>query len=368
MSENHKQIFGMQFDFENKVASTSAHQISYDKQTYVSHFSTNNAFYVVTVDNDDANLILHEFKSAQMNQQVLDFSETGLVKTSDKPTALRALLEEHALVMIDTESLNPLFYCTAKIKYYLSNGKLYITADHQLHETIVVEVNLADFSVNYKHVAQSHFEKPGKANSYLINNKLYQIKANEDRLGVKVTDNVTAQDSIIIANTKQSEITEKNSPFLSQTARQTPRQIKNTERFLRALSSSLPGISIYQTPDSKLVTIGGISYVASSSDILLGVAAGVGMVLTGTDLYLDGLVPNDNLRTVFYETHLDEQNRFVKKEQEILAADKLSMFFEQQKGTSLMSVVPYRGYFIAGYYVEKENKFYLRKFSDGFVD
>lgn len=363
MSEDMKQVFAVQVDVEKAIASTTEHTLIYDNESYLGHFNTNDAFYVITVDHQEADLHFYEFSSGRVRQNTVNL-KAELLRPTDNSKALRATFDEHALVKIDPDHLNPLFYCTAKVKYYVAENVFRLTADHERSETIVIDIDLNTFGISSKKIPQPQLSKPGDSNSFLLDNMLYQVKVNKEQINVSVTDLASAETFVVIDESNSAEIAQRNSPLLSQTGNQSARTIKNTERFLKTLASALPGISVYQTPDSKLVTIGGISYVASSGDILLGVAAGVGMVLSGTDLYLDGMIPSENLRTVFYETHLGDDLKYRKNEQQILAADKISMFFDSENGESLISTIRYKDYFICGYYNDRENLYVIRKFSD----
>ncbi len=131
------------------------------------------------------------------------------------------------------------------------------------------------------------------------------------------------------------------------------------------LSAADIGISVYNNSYPILVTVGGVDYIPSTGNVILGIAAGAGMVMGGADVDLTGLIANDNLRTVFFEITLDDALKPVHDGQPILAADKVQTFLQLADERINSILTKYNQDFLLGYYSSRQKKYILRRFFDG---
>lgn len=365
-----KKIKAISFDLKNRKTSENVFELPFEKELILSRFSENNSYYIMTVSKTEDELKLYVFQDGKMKEKFIDFSEFKILDIKSTPLKLWSVFEENPLEKMEVDELNSLVYATSKAKFYVLNDKIILTFDHNVSETQIFEINLQTYKIEEKKIAQEALKTgTGKSNSYFSDNKLYQLKVNENELFLVVKNYNSGELITTYSISKDEIINFKNAPLFSQTGKQRQKEFKNTKKFLERLDESNIGISVYEAPYNSFITIGGIRNVASTGGILLGVAAGVGVAISGgSDLFIDDFMMDNNLQVSYFETHLDLKSQYLKKQQETLATDYIAQFLDQNNEISLASAFRFKDYFILGYYDTKEKKYVLRKFQDDFVD
>lgn len=364
VSENFKQIAAVHFDFENRSNTTQTFDLPLPDQTVIGSFSEQNNFYLLSFD-EQQKLHCYTFINGSVRDNTIDFSRFTFVNSSGKEVKFSNLLTQNPPEKIQTNSLVPLYYGTKKIKYYVTGDKMVLTLDHNSAETQLFEIDLTDFSVVEKKFAYPALSNDVRVNSYFNDNKLFQLKLNETEL--ILTAKTMAGEILHTYSAKATDsIAFKNSPLYTQTGNQRAFPLKTTKKFLRRLSMSNVGLSVYKTPDEFMVTVGGSRDVASTDEILLGVTAGVGVALSGGgDIgFMADFFDRDNLQTTYFEGLFDENFTYKDLEQQRLASDYVSEFYGKNQAFEAADLFPYRNYYILGYYDPKAKEYVLRKFRD----
>lgn len=366
---NFKKIKSISFDLKTRKTAENLFEIPFEKEHILSSFSENNSFYIMTVSKTEDELKLYVFQDGKMKEKFLDFSAFKIVDTKNKPLKLWSVFDENPLEKIEIDELNSLVYATSKTKFYVLDDKIILTLDHIVSETQIFEINLQNYKLEEKKIAQEILKTgSGKSNSYLSDGKLYQLKVNKNELLLAVKNYKSGELINTFTTSKDEMIAHKNSPLFSQTGNQRQREFKNTKKFLERLEDSNIGISVYEAQYNSFITIGGIRDVASTGGILLGIASGVGAVASGTSVFVNDFMDEESLQVNYFETHLNPKSQYFKKEQEILASDYVAQFLDQKKDISLASTFKFKDHYILGYYDTKEKKYVLRKFQDDFID
>lgn len=365
-----KKVKATSFDLKNRIASEVSFELPFENEMILSSFSENNLFYIMTVSKTGDELKLYVFQDGKMKEKFIDFSEFKIVDTKSKPLKLWSVFNENPLEKIQVDELNSLVYSASKAKFYVLKDKIILALDHTVSETHIFEINLQNYKVVEKKIAQEPLKNgAGKSNSFLSDNKLYQLKVNSDELLFTVKNYTSGEVINHFSTLKEEVIQHKNSPLFSQTGKQRQKEFKNTKKFLERLDDSNIGISVYENAYNSFITVGGIRYVASTGDVLLGIASGVGTIASGGYTgFEDGIMYDGALQVNYFETHLDLKSNYIKKEQEILAMDHVSHFLNQNKDISTASTFKFKNHYILGYYDTKAKKYVLRKFQDDFID
>src|SRR5690606_30037335 len=119
---------------------------------------------------------------------------------------------------------------------------------------------------------------PSESNSFVSGELLYQLKANDTEIRISVKELSTGIQKNSFGALIDGDMTSLNSPLLIQTGSQPAREVRNHKRFFKMLSAADIGISVYNNSYPILVTVGGVDYVPSTGNVILGIAAGAGMV------------------------------------------------------------------------------------------
>lgn len=366
-TEDYKKIASYSFDYKNKTVATKEYNFPFKDELLLNSFSENNTYYFISLLEKEEKLKFYVFQNDTVIEKKVDFSGF-LFANENKKSKLSDVLEAYPLEKMDTQSLNPLFYCTEKVKFYVLGHKMILTFDLASSESQIFEIDLQDFEVQERKITKPNLkEGVGSSNSFYHQGKFYQMKASENEIIFTIKDYVSTEIIGTYNSFKEDTIAYKNSPFLTQTGNQRTKELKNTKNFLNRLDGSEVGISVYKIPEDFLITLGGKRNVASSGNILLGVSLGVAGVISGNSSFLlDDLADNTNMQMLYFETNLDQAFNYKKKEQQLLAVDYISQFLQENENAGLTSTFKFKDYYILGYYDRKEKKYLLRKFQDFF--
>ncbi|MGK4566369.1 hypothetical protein [Flavobacterium sp. 3HN19-14] len=368
-SDDYKKILASHYDFESKKATSIPYTLDFNGEEITNSFSENNIFYVITLEKTKPLLKIYMLHDGQMEVKTLDFSPYSFIDNDNSIVGFEKIIERNPIEKVDTKTLNPLLTGVSKSKLYVYDDKFVLALDYNTALTQVLEIDLSTFSISEKSVVKPVLKKAAKSNSYYMDGKLYQFVVNDTEMALSAIDLNTGVLPLKTYNISENDsIAFSNSPLYSQTGNHRSRELKNTKKFLRRVSDSDIGLTVYKTPNDILLTVGGIREVASTGGIILGVTVGVGMVMTGTGAPIDGLLDNET-QAVYFEGLFDESFEHKNLEQQRLASDYISQFLQDHYAISNEIIFPYKDFFIMGYYDSDAKQYIMRKFrDDGFND
>jgi len=362
-SRDFKKMHSISFDFENRTNKTENFQFTFPDESILNTFSENNSFYILTLPKKQDKLKIYVLRNGEMDEKSLDFSTYKFTDENGKVKTFNELINENGLEMIDTKALNPLFKTVGKSKMYVDGSKAVLTFDSNT-QTQLLQIDLNTFAISQQIIPQSVLvNQVGKSNSYFHQDKLYQLKTNEEELAITAVDLKSGQLIKKYYADTNDTISFRNSPLLSQTGNQSGRALKNTKKFLQRLKLSDVGISVYKTPTDIMLTVGGVRNVASTGNVILGITAGAAMVATGSGSDFGLLFDDGNLQSTYFEALFDDKFEHQNVAQQGLAVDFLSQFLNENDVT-LQSFFAFKDYYILSYYDSKKKEYVMRKFED----
>jgi hypothetical protein len=364
-SEDLKKIMAVQYDLNAKTNAFYNYSLSYSNESIVTSFQESNCFYILSRKDVEQKLVLYIFKDGKKEEKTLDFSSFKFQNRNTKPLTLSQILEVCPIEKIETNQFNPLFKGTQKTKMYVLKNRILLTLDHNFNETQVFDIDLNTFEIQEKKIPQPATKKAvGLANSFYHENKIYQLNSNEDELLFEIKDYKSNEIVKTIQVPKTDTIPFKSSPLLIQIDGQKPKEIKNTAKFLQRLLFLNTGLTVYKTPTTILITIGGTSDPQTNYDDL-STRINAAVEANFTDIAYD-LLNNVGPTTVYFESVFDKKLQQTKKEQEPLAIDFISRFRNEHTEVNLESTIRFKSYYIFGYYDMYAKQYIMRKFTDGF--
>lgn len=123
------------------------------------------------------------------------------------------------------------------------------------------------------------------------------------------------------------------------------------------------GISIYNTPNYNLFTIGGVREVASGGNIALGFGLTLGGIMGGVLIDPSAVMESGNIQTIYFESYFDKNFKHLNKPFRPLYIDALGEFLIENR-PSVQNIYPFKNYVILNYYDSKSKEFVMRKFKD----
>ncbi len=283
-----------QFDFKNGKATNQTLDFSIKNERYIECINYRNKLHLITITKGSSELNIYRF-DATLQPQVYHISLATMEYDRTRYTPMDAIFSKTYPEVTKIEAMNPNVIETtaAKNKLYQIGEELIFSFDYNLTETKLCYINLNTFTARFK-----NYNKPAKnetgyktSNSYLFDNKLFQITSSKKKMKFTVTDLST--DNIIkeYALQKEDTITFKNSPIIQEGVPplfdytgENIRTMEKTAKYLRKISAGRLGISVYKINDLYNIVLGGIVYRSSGGAPMMfttggfSVATGAGVI------------------------------------------------------------------------------------------
>lgn len=406
ISEDHKEIYSQFFNFTNKTITSQEYKIEMKGEKFVQYFSENNLFYMVTVLKESSTLKFYIFdKDGKKTEKTVDSPNMFFYNSENKKTNLYGILKEEVNLQgsflvqrINPENSTSLANSSKKRKCYSKNNVVFLTIDSYWDYTQLVIIDLNSFSVQQKFIKQPFINFNEKfeidSNSFLMDDKLYQIKANYTDLivSIKTLDDVLLKELKIendrVIDFKNSEIIQKGNAF-----GEGDRVLEKTSQFLRKIVNNNCGISCYKLNGEILLTIGGVSDLkgASGGPVFFGgVGFGTPTSFNGfggaypmpmfnyryVNLTYDDYNSYKNRKVIYINCLFDEEGNHLSGEVKPLAFDKIQdflkidnnsksdIFTNPQNQIDSETVFKIDSTYFLGYFDKETKSYTIRKFED----
>lgn len=361
-SEEEKSIVLIKYYFETKTTRALKFRIPLEEKSIITYYTKDNNFYFLMKENTKQALIAYIFKNGMAEERFLDFSSFVFRDRKTQQKTFNQILNENPIEKMDSGENNPLYKVAAKSKLYTLPNRLILTLDQSFRKTQLFDINLESLEIKEKTFTKPLGEKnPKTTNSFYHENKLYQINANSDELLFDIKDYESGEIIKKFAVSKKDTIRFKNSPLLMQIEDRTPRELKNTGRFLKELSALDAGISVYKNSRNLLITVGGTG--SDSKTVSMG---GFSFDDFFGDFSSRSYYNIETNYSVFFESIWTKKLDLTQESHEPFAGDKIFYFLDLHKEASFYSTLKLNNYTILSYYDLNAKEIVLRKFTDGF--
>ena len=392
-SNNNKTSFYIKsLDLENGNAENTVDPIKLKKEKYLESFSYNNKFYILSIVKRTSKLKMYVFEGKYITHtEELDFSSQPFRENSFETELYNVLRTKEGFKIhkLEMDDFNEIDVTSKPNKLYTYNNHLYITIDNEPQKTILLDIDLINFSYESKEFLQTSknncFDNP-KSNSYLYKNHLYQITGCKNGLTLNIKN--ILQDSIIktYSVSASKDINFKNTPLMqsgSSFSKDKEKEVEKMNEFWRKTGNSNLGVSAYEYPDFLELTIGSHRLVADGKQLIaagvLGIIAG-GMAASTTSSgrtiyyynynpYMDSYYASGMSRAVYFKTLLNPKSlehiqgtpkeNIYKKIKKF--ADELSL---KDINYNTETVFKIENNFLFGYYIRKEKKYVVHFFEN----
>ncbi|WP_298148214.1 hypothetical protein [Flavobacterium sp.] len=219
----------------------------------------------------------------------------------------------------------------------------------------IQEIDFNEYSARVESF-DSKIQEPANYAAFLGKKELFETSVNKDSLVLIVTDLQTKKQIKRFQIEAKTEA--KNSDFMLYEQRNegNPRPEYQAKRFLRRLSQSQLGISVYESLHGKLITIGGVDSSISAGGIILSAAAAVTEFDTGADFYENSILFISELATdVFLQPK--------KYKRCIPAIDEILQFNTENK-VEISAIAKFRNIYIQAAFIPADQTLNVSKFQD----
>ena len=358
-SKEEKTIILIKYYLENKTSRALKFQVPLDDKAILAHYQKDNNFYLLMQEKTRQALTAFIFKNGMAQEKFLDFSSFKFIDRKTQPRTFNQILNENPIEKMDAGEYNPLYKVSAKSKIYTLPNRLILTLDQSFRKTQLFDIDLESLEIKEKTFSKPVGEKnPKTSNSYYHENKLYQINVNADELLFDIKNYESGQSIKTFSVSKKDTIRFSNSPLLMQIEDREPRKLKNTAKFLKALSALDAGLSVYKNQKNLFITLGG---------------TGSNFKTISINAFNDpfGDFPSNNYYniesnySVFFESIWTKKLELTQETHEPFASDKIFYFLDTHKEAVLYNTLKLNNYTILSYYDIIARQFVLRKFTDG---
>ena len=303
----------LEFDMSSKMNKTKKLDFKLKKEKYLESVFYNNEMYLFTISKQSSNINMYVFDDVyNTSKHTFSFKEAEFPNPNSSSFTMdvydQLVVGSNTfspiilnLVKIADENPNVIETTSKEIKLYQKGEQVIFTFDKNHVKTDIYTINLK--TKDLKHQA---FEKVSKErnefkkhNSFLYDDILFQIASENDKMNFRAVD--ISSGSIIkeYLISKEDKITFKNSPIIQEKSTsdllgkpvEHSRNLEKTKQFLRKISSSNLGISVYETKGIYNIILGGAKEIVGTG----GVAAiGFGMAGGMAGAALAGGIANMN--------------------------------------------------------------------------
>lgn len=379
-SQNSNNIQAQTFDFDTKKIENTTFNLELKNEKIIQKFSEKGRFYIVTVIEDTNNLKFYIFdETNKLTEKFINLDKGKFFKSNFTKTDLYGVLSENllpfesafSLQKITPESPTSLTFSSKKRKCYINNNSFIISIDTNPNYSQLININLSNFTFSEKIFKQPYIIKTEfgqiNANSFLLEDKLYQIKLNQDIMFLSIKD---LNDNILKEYTTLSDtnIEYKNSDIIQENgSAENVRILEKTSQFLRKINSSNSGISCYKLNDAILVKIGSVSEVQQNSNIMIGGMLGgfTGALIAAaiSNPTFDNFNSYANRKVVYINCLFDTSGNHTKGDIKPVAFDKIQKYIGESTFISPTLFKLDSNYYL-GKFNSKEKTYSLTRFVD----
>lgn len=280
------------------------------------------------------------------------------------------------MTKIENKNPNAIETTCAPLKLYQQGSKVIFSFDNHMIKTKLCIIDLENFSYTYKEYLQAAMRDQSyrKSNSYIFDDKLFQIVSSNHKMEFKITDLETDKEIKKYKLTKQDSITFKNSPIIQEGGGILPdfkgdrtREMEKTAKFLRKISAGDLGISAYKARQGYNIILGGRVEVNRGGGMMMmsGAAipiASVGNITFSFNPMLYGYNNYTSAKTTYINCLFDKSFDHLEGDIPENIYDKINLFEDELKKPKAVNVFLWDQHIYYNYYDSKTKSFSLYRF------
>lgn len=362
-TNNLRNIRIVKYYLETKTSKALNFDLPPNNEYIITTFQKNNNFYMLSKETNQQHLLLYEFNNGKAEVKMFDLSGIQFQNEEGQNLSFSTVIRYYPIEKMDPDNFNTLDKTIKKTKMYVLDNHILLTFDYSLKKTQVLDLNLASVNITEKNFNQPITKNPSKtSNSFLHENKLWQIKAGKEELLFEIKDFDSGKTLKSVAVSKKDTIDFKNSPLFLQINDKKPQEIKTTDKFLKQLSSLNAGITAFKNQKNTFISFGGFAeYQISGYDYIQTNA-----LADFFDNDFGGYSEYGN-KMAYFDAMLNSDLEFInQKQSEPLAIDNVFYYLSINKNITLQNILKLKDYYILGYYDSGSKQYIMRKFTGGF--
>jgi len=380
--DRNKKIGFQVFDFNNRTSSFKVIDFKLKKEKFIESINYKNQFYLLSVSKNSPDMNIYTFDenfTATKHIVSLKHLEYKNPSTNYK-TSLLKLFNNNPAIKIEANNPNAIETTSKKIKIYQKDNQIIIAFDHRNIATQIQYLDLNTFELTYKNINKTPGYK--KSNSYIFDNKLFQIASSNQKMKFSVLDLQTDKLIKEYKITKEDTIQFKNSPIIQEGGGMFPsfsgnrvREMEKTSKYLRKISAANLGISVYKVANEYNLVLGGTKEIITNNGYTVvpsfdggfGVGSGFGnttRVSVSFNPTFYGYSDYTNTKSTYINCLFDENFDPLKGDIPINSFDIINNFEDTLKKPLAVSIFKHQEALHYAYFDKNDKMFKLYKFQE----
>lgn len=287
-------IFYQQIDFNTNKLKNKTILIDFQKEKLLESVTVGSNFYLITITKNENSLNFYEFNEGEYQKKTIDFTGNTFYHSKDKNSnSIWDVFNDGYLGVqtIKDDQFVSLPLTQIKKKLYVKNdNEIIFTFDGNAYNTQLLKINMVDYSYSLQSCEKStiapkdEFEKLSKTNSFLCNDKLFQIISNSESVVIDIK-NLNFETLKSYRIDKDKEIDFINSEVFAENMKITNKKVLDkSSKVIYMLNNLYIGLTCQFKDNKYHLTIGAFSDVDNSSPMMYGAMFGVAGALIASSI------------------------------------------------------------------------------------
>ncbi len=308
------------------------------KDNLLESIAIGSKFYMITIAKKENSLTFHQFDEGEYQKKVISFEGEKFYHSKDKSSnsiwdvfndgyvGVQTIIEDNIVSLTSTAILKKL--------YVFNDKEIVLTFDGNAFYTQILKINMDNFSYSIQNcekssaVKKDEFEKLPKTNSFICNDKIFQIIVNSETVTIDIK-NFKFETLKSYTINKDKEIHFINSEVFQENYKITnKRALDKTSQFIYRLKNLYMGLTCQFINNTYQLKFGAYSAVENPSMYgAMGGLVGALVVASLSSSYSSQSINSYSGRQVVYTNSiLDENLNHVKENLKVSTFDKLRQF------------------------------------------
>lgn len=369
-------IFYQQINFNTQELKSKIIVLDSKKDDMLESIAIGSNFYMITIAKKENSLTFHQFNEGEYQKKVINFEGENFYHSKDKSSnsiwdvfndgyvGVQTITEDNIVSLTSTAILKKL--------YVFNDKEIVFTFDGNAFYTQILKINMDNFSYTIKNcekssaVKKDEFEKLPKTNSFICNDKLFQIIADSETVTIDIK-NFKFETLKSYTINKDKEIDFINSEVFEENGKITNKKVlEKFSKFINRINIFNFGLTCQFINNTYQLRFG--AYSAVENPMMYGAMGGLVGALVVASLspsYSSQSINSYSGRYVVYANSiLDENFNHLKENLTIPIFDKVRQFSFDNSTLQNQMVFKFDQTTYFGGYDKKSKLFSFYKFND----
>lgn len=246
-------------DFENNTSSSEKQEFRLRNEGFIGALGLKENFLLLSVPIGSNTIRAYDFQHGETPVVVgIDFKEQEFLNQYNRKSTISELFtnpeDESFLLtgMIDPKKPATLGITSRKVKFYPLGKEWLISLDGNKHFTYLLSIDPENYHVVVRTITKPQMEEPESSNSFLFENKLFQVVSSKKQLKFHIFD-LETEELLNAFAVKENEIIPFKNTRILQEGKDSNEE---TSRFLRKMSNNTIAVTTVKKDQHYEVSIG----------------------------------------------------------------------------------------------------------------